>query len=42
MARYFYRKPGKKSVDIVKRDAKIMSPSMTRAYSFVYKKAKGM
>jgi 4-aminobutyrate aminotransferase len=28
-------------VKIIKRDAKIMSPSMTREYSFVFKKAKG-
>jgi 4-aminobutyrate aminotransferase len=39
---YVCRTPGKKSRSIIARDKKIISPSVTREYSFVYKKAKGM
>jgi 4-aminobutyrate aminotransferase len=34
-------KPGKKTLSILKRDAKVSSPSLTRDYPFVYKKASG-
>ncbi|MBU0636025.1 aminotransferase class III-fold pyridoxal phosphate-dependent enzyme [Candidatus Micrarchaeota archaeon] len=39
--KFICRKPGPKSVKILERDAKIMSPSFTREYSFVYDHAKG-
>ncbi len=39
--KYICRKPGPASVKIIERDSKVMSPSLTREYSFVYKKAKG-
>ncbi|MBI4894781.1 MAG: aminotransferase class III-fold pyridoxal phosphate-dependent enzyme [Candidatus Aenigmarchaeota archaeon] len=34
-------KPGKKSVKIIRRDDRVMSPSFTREYSFVFKRARG-
>lgn len=40
MPKFICRKPGKKSVEIIKRDYKVISPSLTREYSFVYNKAK--
>ena len=42
MIKYICRKPGKKSVNIIKRDSKIVSSSYSREYSFVFKKGKGM
>ncbi len=39
--KFICRKPGPKSVKIIQRDHKVISPSLTREYSFVYKKAKG-
>ncbi|MBI4019510.1 MAG: aminotransferase class III-fold pyridoxal phosphate-dependent enzyme [Candidatus Aenigmarchaeota archaeon] len=42
MTKFICRRPGPKSVAIIRRDDKISSPSLTREYSFVYKKAKGM
>lgn len=39
--RFICRKPGKMSVGIIQRDHKAVSPSLTREYSFVFKKAKG-
>ncbi len=39
--KFICRKPGKKSVKIIERDAKVVSPSLTREYSFVFKKSKG-
>lgn len=39
--RFVCRKPGKKSVRIIERDNKVISPSLTREYSFVFKRAKG-
>lgn len=41
MRKFICRKPGPKSVKIIERDRKIISPSLTREYSFVFKKAKG-
>lgn len=41
MRKFICRKPGPKSVKIIERDAKVISPSLTREYSFVFKKAKG-
>jgi 4-aminobutyrate aminotransferase len=38
---FICRKPGKKSVEIIKRDAGVISPSLTREYSFVFKKSRG-
>ncbi len=38
---FICRKPGSKSVRIIERDGKVISPSLTREYSFVFKKAKG-
>jgi 4-aminobutyrate aminotransferase len=38
---FICRKPGKKSVAVLKRDAKIVSPSMTREQSIVVDRAKG-
>ena len=40
--KFICKKPGPKSVKIIKRDHKVISPCVTREYSFVYKKAKGM
>ena len=42
MTKFICRRPGPKSVAIIRRDGKVSSPSLTREYSFVYKKAKGM
>jgi 4-aminobutyrate aminotransferase len=42
MSKYKCRKPGPKSVKFIKEDVEVTSPSLTREYSFVYKKAKGM
>ncbi|MBI1978709.1 MAG: aminotransferase class III-fold pyridoxal phosphate-dependent enzyme [Candidatus Aenigmarchaeota archaeon] len=39
--KFICRKPGPKSVEILERDRKVISPSLTREYSFVFKKAKG-
>ncbi|MFC2143534.1 aminotransferase class III-fold pyridoxal phosphate-dependent enzyme [Candidatus Aenigmatarchaeota archaeon] len=39
--RFICRKPGKKSVSILKRDEKVVSQCVTREYSFVFKRAKG-
>ncbi len=39
--KFICRKPGPKSVRILERDKKVISPSLTREYSFVFKKAKG-
>ena len=39
--KFICRKPGPKSVKVLERDWKVISPSLTREYSFVYKKAKG-
>ncbi|MFH1256341.1 MAG: aminotransferase class III-fold pyridoxal phosphate-dependent enzyme [Candidatus Diapherotrites archaeon] len=39
--KFICRKPGPKSVKILERDAASVSPSLTREYSFVFKKAKG-
>src|SRR3989338_1358441 len=41
LMKFICRKPGPKSVKILERDTKVVSPSLTREYSFVYKKAKG-
>lgn len=38
---FICRKPGKKSIRIIERDHKIISPSLTREYSFVFKRARG-
>lgn len=40
-SKFICRKPGPKSVKIIERDNKVISPSLTREYSFVFKKAKG-
>jgi 4-aminobutyrate aminotransferase len=40
--KYICRKPGKKSMDIIKRDSKVISQCLTREYSFVYQRAKGV
>jgi 4-aminobutyrate aminotransferase len=39
--RFICKKPGHKSLSIIKRDEKITSPSLTREQPFVYDKAKG-
>ena len=39
--KFICRKPGPKSVKIIESDRKVISPSLTREYSFVFKKAKG-
>lgn len=39
--RFVCRKPGKRSVGIIKRDSRVISSSLTREYSFVFRKAKG-
>lgn len=39
--KFICRPPGRKSIRILERDARVISPSMTREYSFVYKRAKG-
>jgi len=38
---FICRKPGKKSIRIIERDHRIISASLTREYSFVFKHAKG-
>ena len=40
--KYICLPPGKKSIDVIKRDRKVSSPSLTREFDFVYKKEKGM
>jgi len=40
--KYICKKPGKKSIEIIKRDHKVISQCLTREYSFVFKRAKGM
>ncbi len=40
--KFVCRKPGAESVKIIERDSKVISPSLTREYSFVFKKSKGM
>jgi 4-aminobutyrate aminotransferase len=42
MTEYVCKKPGPKSVRVIKRDEKVIAPCITREYSFVYKKAKGV
>ena len=39
--KFICRSPGKKSVKIIQRDSKVISPSLTREYSFVFKRSKG-
>jgi 4-aminobutyrate aminotransferase len=39
--KFICRKPGPRSVKVIQRDQKVISSSMAREYSFVYKKAKG-
>ena len=41
MEKFICRRPGPKSVRIIGRDGKVVSPCVTREYSFVYKRAKG-
>lgn len=41
MPKYICKPPGKKSRAIIARDLKVSSPSYTREYDFVYKRAKG-
>ncbi len=41
MVKFICKKPGKKSIAILKRDEKVISPSYAREYSFVFKKGKG-
>ena len=38
--KFICRRPGPRSVKVIQRDQKVISPSVTREYSFVYKKAK--
>ncbi len=38
--KFICRKPGDKSVEIIRRDAAVISPSLTREYSFVFKKGR--
>jgi 4-aminobutyrate aminotransferase len=42
MSKSLCEKPGRKSRNIIKRDSKVMASCLTREYSFVFKKAKGM
>jgi 4-aminobutyrate aminotransferase len=42
MGKYVCNRPGAKSRAIIKRDSKVMTSCLTREYSFVFKKAKGM
>jgi len=42
MTKYVCRKPDSKSVGIIRRDEKVIAPCLTREYSFVFKRAKGM
>jgi len=39
--KFICRAPGKKSIKILERDQKVISPSITREYSFVFSRAKG-
>jgi len=39
--RFICKSPGKKSLAVVLRDKKVISPSMTREYDFVWRKARG-
>ncbi len=39
--KWICKSPGKKSVDIIRRDGKVISSSLTRAYDFVFKRAEG-
>ncbi|MBI2173253.1 MAG: aminotransferase class III-fold pyridoxal phosphate-dependent enzyme [Candidatus Aenigmarchaeota archaeon] len=41
MEKFICRRPGPKSVRVISRDDKIVSPCVMREYSFVWKKAKG-
>src|SRR3989344_5957464 len=41
MIKYICKKPGPKSVKIIERDHKVISQSLTREYSFVFKRAQG-
>jgi len=41
MIKFICRAPGKKSIKIMERDQSIISPSLTREYSFVFKKSRG-
>src|SRR3989338_8840036 len=38
---YICKKPGLGSVDIIRRDSKVIGQSLTREYSFVWERAKG-
>ncbi len=40
--KYICRIPGQKSRAIISRDSQVVSPSLTREYSFVFRKANGM
>jgi len=42
MEKYICRPPGKKSRKIIARDHKVISSCVTREYSFVFEKGKGM
>ena len=42
MEDYICEKPGPKSVSVIKRDEKVITSCMTREYSIVYERAKGM
>ncbi len=39
--KFICKKPGPRSVKIIQRDSRVVSPSLTREYSFVYKRARG-
>lgn len=39
--KFVCRKPGRKSVDIIRRDSRVVSKCVTREHSFVFKRAKG-
>lgn len=39
--KFICKKPGKKSFAIIRRDKKVISPSMTREFDFVWEKSKG-
>ncbi len=40
--KFICKKPGKKSFAVIRRDRKVISPSMTREFDFVWQKAKGV
>ncbi|MBW3003709.1 aminotransferase class III-fold pyridoxal phosphate-dependent enzyme [Candidatus Woesearchaeota archaeon] len=42
MSKYKCQSIGPKSRSVIRRDKKVISPSLTREFDFVYKKAKGM